>query len=196
MEKEDIVKMVERAHQEFGGIDHLITCVGGPPSMPFRKSTDEDWYRSFDLLVMSVVRLVRESLDHLEKGEGSIVNITSISVKEAIEGLVLSNSVRMSVIGLMKTLSKELGPDVRVNAVLPGPHETARIQELIYSGMEEGQFDSYQEGLDSWSEDIPLKRIGKPSELGDLVAFLCSKRASYINGTAIPVDGGGSSSNL
>ncbi len=195
--KEDIEDMVERTYEEFGRIDHLVTCAGGPPSMTFMETKDDDWYLSFDLLVMSVVRVVMEAVDYLKQGDGgTIVNITSISVKESIEGLVLSNSVRMSVIGLMKTLSKELGPEIRANAVLPGPHETARIRELINVGVEEGRFDSYQEGLDFWNEDIPLERIGSPSELGDVVAFLCSKRSSYLDGVAIPVDGGGSYSNL
>ncbi len=194
--KEDIVRLVDRTVEEFGGMDHLVTCAGGPPSKPFLETSDQEWYDSFDLLMMSVVRLTRESVDHLERGEGTIVNITSISVKEALEGLVLSNSVRMGVIGLMKTLSKELGPEIRANAVLPGPHETNRIKELIEDGIERGKFETYQEGLDSWSEGVPLQRIGSPMELGEVVAFLSSERSSYLDGVSIPIDGGGSSSNL
>ncbi|MDY7081132.1 MAG: SDR family oxidoreductase, partial [Halobacteria archaeon] len=127
---------------------------------------------------------------------GTVVNITSRSVKEAIDALVLSNSVRMSVIGLEKTLSKELAPEVRVNAVLPGPHETSRIQELVEQGVERGDFESYEDGLKEWSEGIPLERIGDPMELGNTVAFLSSEKASYINGVAVPVDGGAGESNL
>lgn len=195
--RSDISKLVDRTVEEFGGLDHLVTCAGGPPSKTFMETTEEQWYHSFDLLVMSVVRAVKESIPYLkESNNGTIVNITSLSVKEAIESLVLSNSVRMAVIGLMKTLSKELGPDIRVNAILPGPHETNRIKNLIEEGMERGDFESYQEGLEYWSKDIPLNRIGKPHELGEMVTYLCSKKCSYINGTAIPIDGGASRSNL
>jgi 3-oxoacyl-[acyl-carrier protein] reductase len=196
-EPDAIGDLVAQTVDEFGGLDHLVTSVGGPPSGPFLETTDEDWYDAFDLLVMSVVRLVRESVDYLEEdGGGTIVNITSRSVKEAIDSLVLSNSVRMSVIGLEKTLSKELAPEVRANAVMPGPHETGRMEDLIQQGVERGDYEDYESGLDARSEGIPLGRIGDPVELGETVAFLCSERSSYINGVAIPVDGGSGASNL
>lgn len=193
----EITSLVDRTVEEFGGIDHLVTNAGGPPSGPFLETTDEDWYQAFDLLVMSVVRLVRQSAEHLEAGNGgTIVSITSRSVKEAIPSLVLSNSVRMSVIGLEKTLSKELAPDVRANAVLPAPHETPRIKELVKQGVERGEYDDYQSGLKARGENVPLNRIGDPMELGDAVAYLCSERSSFINGVALPVDGGMGASNL
>jgi len=196
-EKADIERLVERTVEEFGTVDHLVTSAGGPPSGPFLETTDEDWYEAFDLLVMSVVRLVREAEPHLREGEGgTIVNVTSRSVKEAIDQLVLSNSVRMSVIGLEKTLSKELAPEVRANAVLPGSHETARIEELIEQSMERGEYDSYEEGLDDWAEGNPSERVGDPMELGEVVAFLSSPRSSYVNGVAVPIDGGSGASNL
>ncbi|WP_134671754.1 SDR family oxidoreductase [Halorussus marinus] len=194
---DDIERLVQTTVEEFGGLDHLVTSAGGPPSGPFLETTDEDWYEAFDLLVMSVVRTVREAADHLEAdGGGTVVNITSRSVKEAIPSLVLSNSVRMSVIGLEKTLSTELAPEVRANAVLPGPHETSRITDLIDQAVERGEYDSYEEGLEARGESNPLGRIGDPMELGDTVAFLCSPRSEYINGTAIPIDGGSGNSNL
>ncbi|WP_276247439.1 SDR family oxidoreductase [Haladaptatus sp. YSMS36] len=196
-EPDDIENLVQSTVDEFGGLDHLVTSAGGPPSGPFLETTDEDWYDAFDLLVMSVVRLVREAADPLAAGDGgTIVNITSRSVKEAIPSLVLSNSVRMSVIGLEKTLSTELAPDVRVNAVLPGPHETRRIRELIEQGVDRGEYDSYEEGLAARGESNPLTRIGKPMELGDTVAYLSSPLSGYINGTALPIDGGLGNSNL
>ncbi|MFB6079560.1 MAG: SDR family oxidoreductase [Haloferacaceae archaeon] len=192
----DVEALVDRPVEEFGGLDHLVTSAGGPPSGPFLETTDEDWYDAFDLLVMSVVRTVRAAAPHLRDGGGTIVTVTSRSVKEAIDSLVLSNSVRMGVVGLEKTLSRELAPEVRANAVLPGPHETARIRDLVRQGVERGEYDSYEDGLAARGASNPLGRIGDPMELGDVVAFLCSPRAGYVNGAAIPVDGGLGRSNL
>ena len=194
---DDIERLVRRTVEEFGGIDHLVTNAGGPPSGSFTETSDEDWYEAFDLLVMSVVRLVREAAPYLrEDGGGTIVAITSRSVKEAIPSLVLSNSVRMGVIGLEKTLSKELAPEIRSNAVLPAPHETSRQRELIQAAVDRGEYDDYEEGLETKGEINPLGRIGDPSELGDAVAYLSSERSSFLNGVAIPVDGGQGASNL
>ena len=195
--KEDLEKIVQTAVDKYGRLDHLVTSAGGPPSLSFVDSKEEDWYYAFDLLLMSVVRLVKESLPYLKKdGGGTVVNITSISVKEAINDLVLSNSVRMSVIGLMKSISKELAPAVRANAILPGFHETKRVQELFEKQVAEGKFKSYQEAVDAKRKNIPLQKIGSPAELGDLIAFLSSPKSSYINGSSIVIDGGSSSSNL
>ncbi len=194
--KTEIKHLVKRTVDEFGGIDHLVTCAGGPPSKPFMDTVEDEWYDAYDSLMMSVVRLVKESEKYLREREGTIVHITSISVKESIENLVLSNSVRMGVIGLMKTLSQELGPDIRVNAVMPGYTETDRVKELIKQALERGDIERYEEGLRNLSEGIPLGRIGQPGEFGDVVAFLCSERSSFVNGAAIPVDGGWSRSNL
>ena len=194
---EDIENLVAHTLEEFGQLDHLVTNAGGPPSGPFLDTSEEEWYQAFDLLVMSVVRLVNEAVEPLQNSEyGTIINITSRSVKEAIDSLVLSNSVRMGVIGLEKTLSKELAPDVRANAVLPAPHETARIRDLVEQGVERGEYESLESGLRERGSENPMGRIGQPRELGEVVAFLSSPRSSYVNGTAIPVDGGDGSSNL
>ena len=196
-EKEDIEHLVERTVEAFGGIDTLVTSAGGPPSGAFVDTDDEDWYEAFDLLVMSAVRTVRAAAPHLKESDhGTMTFITSRSVKEAIDSLVLSNSVRMAVIGLEKTLSKELAPEVRSNAVLPGPHETSRIEELVEQAVDRGDYDDYEEGLADWGDGIPLERIGDPMELGDAVAFLSSPKSSYINGTALPIEGGAGASNL
>ncbi|RKD98227.1 SDR family oxidoreductase [Halopiger aswanensis] len=195
-DEDDIEQLVETTVDEFGGLDHLVTSAGGPPSGPFLETDDEDWYEAYELLVMSVVRLAREAEPHLQEGEGgTIVNITSRSVKEAIDSLVLSNSVRMSVIGLEKTLSQEFAPDVRANAVLPGPHETSRIEDLVEQAVERGEYDSYEEGLENWA-DNPLERVGDPMELGNTVAFLSSPQSGFINGQSIVIDGGTTGSNL
>lgn len=188
--EDDIESLVEAAVEAFGGLDHVVTSAGGPPSGPFLDITDDQWYEAFDLLVMSVVRTVRMAEPHLRDGGGTVTMITSTSVKEPLDSLVLSNSVRMGVIGLEKTLSRELAPEVRVNAVLPGGHETKRNEQLVKQGLERGDYDSYEDGVKELHEGVPLERIGQPEELGDTVAFLCSERASYINGAAIPVDGG------
>ena len=194
---DDVQTLVDETLAEFGRLDHLVTSAGGPPSGAFLDTDDDDWYDAYDLLVMSVVRLCRAAAEPLrEDGGGTIVNITSRSVKEAIDSLVLSNSVRMSVIGLEKTLSKELAPEVRANAVLPGPHETTRIEDLVEQAVERGDYDSYEEGLKDWGEGVPLERIGDPMELGNTVAFLSSPKSGYITGQSIVIDGGSVGSNL
>jgi NAD(P)-dependent dehydrogenase (short-subunit alcohol dehydrogenase family) len=188
---DDIEHFVAETVEAFGGLDHVVTSAGGPPSGPFMDMDDEDFQHAYDLLVMSVVRTTREAYPHLQDSDaGTIVNITSRSVQEVIDDLVLSNSVRRAVIGLMKTQAREFAPDVRVNAVLPGAHETSRIEELIEQNIERGEYADYDEGLDDWSDGIPLERIGDPGELGETVAWLSSDAASYVNGAAVPVDGG------
>ncbi|MFB6164302.1 MAG: SDR family oxidoreductase [Haloarculaceae archaeon] len=190
-EKDDVTGFVEETVETFGGLDHVVTSAGGPPSGPFLDTDDDDWYDAYDLLVMSVVWATRAAHFHLADSDaGTIVNITSASVKEVIDGLVLSNSVRRAVIGLMKTQSREFAPEVRVNAVLPGSHETSRITELVEQGVERGEFEDFEAGLEEWSSGVPLERVGDPGELGDVVAYLSSERSSYVNGTAIPIDGG------
>lgn len=194
---DDIEELVDATVDEFGGLDHLVTSAGGPPSGSFLELSDDDWYEAYDLLVMSVVRTCRAAADPLRDGDGgTIVNITSRSVKEAIPSLVLSNSVRMGVIGLEKTLSKELAPEIRANAVLPGPHETERIRELVEDGVERGEYESYEEGLEERGSANPRGRIGDPMELGNAVAYLSSPLSDYINGTTVTIDGGLSASNL
>lgn len=186
-----IEAFVEQTVDRFGGIDHVVTSAGGPPSGPFVEMNDRDWYQAYDVLVMSVVWTLRETYPYLqESSEGSVVAITSRTVREAADGLVLSNAVRRSVVGLVKTLSREFAPEVRVNTVLPGAHETGRIKDLIEAAVERGEFDNYEDGYADWADDIPLDRIGQPRELGDVVTFLTSERASYVTGAALPVDGG------
>ncbi|WP_129114281.1 SDR family oxidoreductase [Halegenticoccus tardaugens] len=190
-EADDVEALVEATVEEFGGLDHLVTSAGGVPPGGFVDMTDEDWYAAYDTLVMSAVRTIRAARPHLEASDaGTITCITSTSVREVIDDLLLSNAVRRGVIGLVKSLSREFAPDVRVNAVLPGAHETSRVEELIEAALDRGEFDTYDEGLASWSDGIPLDRIGDPRELGDAVAFLASDRASFVTGVSLPVDGG------
>lgn len=186
-----IARLVDETVAAFGGLDHLVTSAGGPPSGPFLDTAEEEWYAAYDLLVMSVVRTLSAAHPHLAASDaGTWVAITSTSVAEPIEGLILSNAVRRGVTGVVDTVAREFAPDIRANAVLPGSHETPRIEELVEAGVERGEYDSYEEGLADWSDGIPLERVGDPRELGDAVAFLSSARASFITGTALPVDGG------
>ena len=192
----DIETLVETTVEEFGGLDHLVTSAGGPPSGPFLETDDDDWQEAYELLVMSVVRLARTAEPHLRAdGGGTIVNITSRSVKEALDGLVLSNAVRMGVIGLEKTLATEFAPDIRTNAVLPGPHETERIENLVNAAVDRGEYGSYEEGLDAWANN-PLERIGDAMELGNTVAFLSSPAGGFINGETVIIDGGATGATL
>ena len=187
----DISAIVEATVEEFGALDHVVTSAGGPRSGPFLDMTDQDFYEAYDLLVMSAVWTVKEAYPHLEASDaGSWTAITSTSVQEAIDGLVLSNGVRRAVVGVAKTVAREWAPDVRANVVLPAAHETSRIEELVEQSLDRGEYDSYEEGLDDWADGIPMGRIGDPDELGDVVAFLASDRASFVNGASVPVDGG------
>lgn len=182
---------VEETVETFGGLDHVVTSAGGPPSGPFTTMEDRDWYGAYDMLVMSAVWTLREARPQLVESEaGSIVAITSRTVQEVSDGLLLSNAVRRGVIGLVKTVAREFAPEVRANAVLPGAHETARIENLIEAAVERGDASSYEDAYDSWAADVPLERIGEPGELGDAVTFLASERASYINGATLAIDGG------
>lgn len=178
---DDIADLVAAAVDEFGRLDHLVTSAGGPPRRRFDEATDEDWYGSYDLLVMSVVRVVREALPHLRQDGGTIVSITSRRTKEPSPSNVLSSAVRTCVPGLVKTLSRELAPEVRANTVRPGPFKTPRNDP---------------ETWERKREPIPLDRVGEPPEFGDVVAFLSSERSSYLTGASVPVDGGASRSSL
>jgi NAD(P)-dependent dehydrogenase (short-subunit alcohol dehydrogenase family) len=182
---------VEETADAFGGIDHVVTSAGGPPSGPFAEMSDRDWYQAYDMLVMSVVWTLWATAPHLRDSEvGTLVAITSRTVREVREGLLLSNAVRRAVVGLVKTVSREMAPEVRANAVLPGAHETARIEDLIQAAVERDEVANYEAGYREWADDVPLGRIGEPRELGDVVAFLSSPRARYVNGAALAIDGG------
>jgi len=186
-----VAALVDETVDRFGGIDHVVTSAGGVPSGAFLDMEDRDWYQAYDTLVMSHVWTLQEAHPHLvESDAGTVVSVTSTSVREAIEGLVLSNAVRRAVLGTIKTVSREWAPAVRANAVLPGAHETPRIEELIEQAMDRGEYDTYDEGLADWASDIPMDRIGDPEEFGDVVAFLSSERSSFVNGASVPVDGG------
>ena len=144
-----------------------------------------------NLTLMSTVRLIRAALPHMQKAQwGRIINITSLSVKEPVDTLVLSNSIRASVHGLAKTLSNQIGGDgITINNVMPGFTLTDRIKQLAAFRAEESD-TTPEEIIAGMGDPVPLGRVGQPEEFGAVVAFLASEKASYVTGTSIPVDGG------
>jgi 3-oxoacyl-[acyl-carrier protein] reductase len=177
----DLERLVERTLQAFGGVDIVVNNSGGPPRTSALEMDEETIEGAVQLMLVSAVRLTSLCLPHLERsGHGRIVTITSSTVKEPVDNLALSNSVRPGVVGWSKTLSRELGPKgITVNCIAPGRIDTERLVEVYPEGPSEADLAS-----------IPLRRLGAPREIGDLVAFLCSDRGAYVTGTTIPVDGG------
>jgi 3-oxoacyl-[acyl-carrier protein] reductase len=178
----DLERLVTRTLEAFGGIDIVVWNSGGPPPGSAVDITDEKLEAAFELLLLPAVRLVRLALPHLQQSEaGRIVCITSAAVKEPTAHLALSNTIRPGLTGWAKTLARELGPTgITVNCVAPGRIDTPRMKEVY--------------GEDGPSPDelaqIPLGRLGTPREFGDVVCFLASSRASYVNGVTLLVDGG------
>lgn len=188
---DDVAALVAATADRHGAIDHVVLSSGGPPSGPFLDMDDADWQAAYDGLVLSAVRTLRAAHPHLVASDhGSVVAITSVSIHEAIDGLVLSNAVRRAVSGLVQTLSREWAPDVRVNSVLPGSHETERAADLIEQSVERGEYPTYEAAREDRVADTPLETMGDPAEFGDAVAFLASPRAPFITGAELPIDGG------
>jgi 3-oxoacyl-[acyl-carrier protein] reductase len=187
----DIDTLVAAAINEFGAIDILFINAGGPPPGTFLSLTPEDWEAACSLTLMSAVRLCYAVVPHmLERGEGSIVTTQSISVKQPIDNLILSNSLRMAVIGMMKTLANEVGPQgIRVNSINPGWTWTERVEQLI-SDRSGRSGASMEEEATKITTAIPLKRMGTVEEFGKAVAWLASPAASFIHGHALIFDGG------
>jgi 3-oxoacyl-[acyl-carrier protein] reductase len=184
---------VERAASEFGRLDILVTNTGGPAPGSFNDVDDADWTRAFDVTLANVVNLIRAAVPHMRARRwGRIVNVASLSAKQPIEGLVLSNVFRPAIAGLSKTLAAELGPEgILVNTLCPGYTRTDRIEELArVRAAAAGTTPA--EWIDGLTKTVPLGRIAEPEEFAAVVAFLCSERASYVNGVTLQVDGGAS----
>jgi 3-oxoacyl-[acyl-carrier protein] reductase len=173
-------RAVAAAVAALGGLDILVSNVGGPPPGTFESTDLEAWDRGYQLTLMSAVRLAKAALPHLrESGRGRIVHITSISVRQPIPNLVLSNAFRSAVTAMSKTLSAEVAPSgVTVNNIAPGTILTDRVREI------------YGENLGEVARNVPAGRIGRAEEIGSTCAFLCSVQAGYITGVSLGVDGG------
>jgi 3-oxoacyl-[acyl-carrier protein] reductase len=187
----DVARVVAAGIERFGRIDILVTNAGGPPAGKFEQLTREQWDDAVQLTLFSAIELARYALPGMkERGWGRILNITSIAVKQPVENLILSNSLRAGVTGFARTLANEVASDgITVNNILPGYTRTERVEELAKM-MAEKQGISAAEFKGRWEEEIPMKRLGEPREFAALAAFLVSERASYITGTSIQVDGG------
>ena len=180
--KDDLDSMIARTLTEFDGVNILVTNSGGPPAGKFDELAAEEWDKAYKLLLVSTTSLIRGFLPKMKAEHwGRIISITSQAVKQPVENLILSNSVRASVVGLMKTLASELGSyNITVNNVMPGYTKTSRLTNLIE------QNPSFANAM----QEVPLGRFGEPREFAAAVTFLASERASYITGVSLAVDGG------
>lgn len=186
-----ITHLVAETLHRHGRIDVLVTNNGGPPAGYFDDFDDDAWLRAHQLTLMSAVRLIRAVLPAMRaQGWGRIVNITSVSVKQPLDNLLLSNAYRPGVVALAKTLSAQIaGEGITINNVAPGYTRTERVLELAEArAAQEGK--TVDEVLADITASYPMRRMGEPEELAALVAFLASERAGYITGTTIQVDGG------
>ena len=188
---EQIARLVQSGHERFGRIDILVTNAGGPPAGSFEQISREQWEQATRLTLYSAIELTRQVLPGMKQRRwGRILNITSIAVKQPVDGLMLSNSLRAGLTGFARTLANEIAADgVTINNIMPGYTRTERVEELA-------QMMAAKEGISAaefrakWEQEIPMRRLGEPRELAALAAFLVSERASYITGTSIQVDGG------
>lgn len=188
---EEVRQFVGETVSRFGRVDICVANAGGPPSKSFAETTIQDWDAAARLNLMSTVYLAKETLPLMqERRWGRFIAITSVTVKQPVEGLILSNAVRSGVSGLVKTLANEYGPyNVLVNSVCPGFTATARLLSLsAVLAKKEGVAPEEIEAR--WARQAPLGRIGRPEEFANVVVFLASERASYVTGVAIAVDGG------
>src|SRR5947207_8413207 len=181
----------QHTRDRFGRVDVLVTNAGGPPPGPFEAHPWDVWQRGVELTLRSAVELTRLVLPGMkERRWGRILNVTSIAVKQPVDGLMLSNSLRAAVTGFARTLANEVASSgVTVNNIMPGYTRTERVEELA-GMMSEKQGITPEEFIARWEQEIPMQRIGEPREFAALAAFLVSERASYITGTSTPVDGG------
>ncbi len=186
-----VARFVATVAAKFGSVDICATNAGGPPAKGFLAASLEDWQRALDGNFLSTVYFAREVIPHMQRKHwGRIITITSITTKQPIADLVLSNAVRAAVVGLVKSLANEFGKDgILVNNVGPGFTATDRLKDLARS-RSAASGKSEQEIFDAWASDAPLKRLGDPREVAETIVWLASERAAYITGQTVLVDGG------
>lgn len=189
--KQDITELMSQATEQTGAIDILINNSGGPPAGDFLAMTDEDWYKAFELNLLSYVRTIRAAIPTMKKNNyGRIINIASSSIKQPIDQLVLSNTMRPGILGLSKSLSQEFGQhNILVNTVGPGTIATDRIKELNAIRAKHHKITPEQYRKEA-EQQIPLKRYGEPAEFAKAVVFLASSANTYITGQSLLIDGG------
>lgn len=182
---------VRKSAEHYGAVDILINNAGGPPSKTFLEIDDDLWHFGVKLNLMSTIIMTREVVPAMmEKRWGRIINMTSVSVKQPLDGLILSNTVRSGVVGLAKTLSNELASyNITVNNVCPGYTLTERVRSLsVVTAEKEGT--TPEAVIKRWESSVPMGRLGRPEEFAALVTFLASERAGYITGASVQIDGG------
>ena len=186
-----VARVVEHALAEFGRVDVLVTNGGGPPAGPFESHSAAAWQMAVRQNLDSVVELTRAVLPGMkERRWGRIINVTSIAVKQPVDNLILSNSIRAAVTGFARTLANEVASfGITVNNVMPGYTRTQRVEDLAEHN---ASLHGTTPGVErtKWESQIPMGRLGDPAEFAAMVAFLASERASYTTGASIPVDGG------
>jgi len=182
---------VDAVAEKFGAVDICVTNAGGPPVKGFLAASIDEWRKAIDANFLSTVYFAREVIPHMQRKRwGRIITLTSISSKQPVADLVLSNASRAAVVGLVKSLANEFGKDgILVNNVGPGYTATDRLKELARA-RSASQNKSEDEIFAAWADDSALKRVGQPSEVADTIVWLASERASYITGQTILVDGG------
>jgi len=190
-EPDAVRRFVDSVVKRFGCVDICITNAGGPPAKGFLATTTAEWRKAIDQNLMSTIYFAREVIPHMQKNRwGRIVTITSITTKQPVADLVLSNAVRAAVVGLVKSLANEFGKDgILVNNVGPGFTATDRLKELA-KARAAATGKSENEIFDAWAADSPMRRIGEPREVAEAILWLASDRASFISGQTILVDGG------
>lgn len=185
------VTLIQQTVEAFGGLDILIANTGGPKPGSFESLDDADWQKGVDLCLLTHVRLIKLALPHLRRSAApSILTVTSLSVKQPIQNLVISNSVRAGTVGLTKSLALELGKEgIRVNSILPGWTETERVTELM-TARATANNSTVEEEARRQAAESPFGRMGQPEEFANAAVFLVSPAASYITGVMLNVDGG------
>ncbi len=187
----DVERLIGETARHFGGLDIVITNSGGPPPGRFDELSDEAWLQSVDLLLMSNVRFIRAALPHLRRSSSAaVLNFNSYSVKQPLPNLLLSNSIRLAVVGLVKSLALELGNEgIRFNAILPAFTDTERVRQLLTDRAKRNGA-TLEEEVKKQSAASPFGRMGTPQEFANVATFLCSPAASYVTGVTLTVDGG------